>query len=490
MTGTPVDAFASATVMLHALRKGQVSAVELLDMHLRRIERYNPSLNAIVIQDSERARSTARAADEARAGGADDPLLGLPLTIKDAIDVQGLPTICGIPERAEHRAEIDAPIVARLRQAGAVIIGKTNVPPYTGDWQTTNPVFGRTHNPWDLARTPGGSTGGGAAALAAGLTPLEIGSDIGGSIRVPAAFCGVYGHRPSETALPRSGHVPGSPLPNVGVVLKVLGPLARDAADLALAMRVTAGSDVGEDVAWRLALPPARHERLADYRVAVLPPLHWQPVQGEIWTALEDLVRQLSVSGTRVEEAQPDAFGDLREHHRLYMQLLAAMFAYEAAVPENRARGMADAATATGDEFYVAYGRGLLATAHEFLDCLQQRERYRAAFRTFFRRWDILLAPVTITPAFPHDDAPFRERRLEVDGRMFDHFRLAVYPGVATLSGQPATAFPVGCTRSGLPIGLQAIGPYLEDATSIHFAGLLAEAFGGFRRPPGYESAG
>jgi amidase len=218
-----------------------------------------------------------------------------------------------------------------------------------------------------------------------------------------------------------------------------------------------------------------------------LPPLDWQPVEGEISAALEQLARDLSAYGTNVELAQPDAFGDLREHHRLYMQLLAAVFAHEAGAPEDRARGMAEEAMATGDEFLTAYARGLLATAREFLDCLQQREGYRAAYRTFFRRWDILLAPTTITPSFPHDDAPFLERRLEVNGQTFDHFRLAVYPGVATLSGQPATAFPAGLTRSGLPIGLQAIGPYLEDATSIQFAGLLAEAFGGFRRPPGYE---
>src|SRR3954467_216699 len=213
-TAISIDGFSTATAMMQALRAREVSAVELLDLHLQRIERYNPALNAVIIKDYDRARETAKAADAARAQGADGALLGLPLTIKDAIDVQGLPTVCGATERVDAIAETDATIVASIRAAGAVVMGKTNVPPYAGDYQVDNPVFGRTNNPWNLDRIPGGSSGGSAAVVSAGLSPLEFGSDIGGSIRFPAAWCGVYGHRPSTGIIPVSGHFPGSALPN------------------------------------------------------------------------------------------------------------------------------------------------------------------------------------------------------------------------------------------------------------------------------------
>lgn len=494
---TDVSAFAPATQMLQALRRRRISAAELLELHLRRVEAFNPRLNAIVTPDYENARRTAAAADSVRRQEAEDKdedlvqgrrlspsLRGLPLTIKDSIDVRGLPTTAGLPERADACAEADAPLVARVRAAGAVIMGKTNVPPLTGDWQTNNRLFGRTNNPWDLDRTPGGSTGGGAAALAAGLTPLEFGSDIGGSIRIPAAFCGVYGHKPSETALPRSGHFPGTPFPNAVETMMVQGPLARSAADLEVAFAVTAGPEVGEDVAWRLVVPPPRHTRLADYRVALLPAISWLPVDAEIMEALEALATQLSRAGAKVAEAQPEGFGDLRHHTRLYFSLLT-VFTF-ADRPEPIRRRFAEQMRARDDEFADARIQGLEAGAADYLHWHRQREAYRAAYRSFFRDWDVLLTPVTIVPAFPHTDAPWAERKLEVNGRQVLYELLAVYPALATLSGQPATAFPVGLSRAGLPIGLQVIGPYLEDHTAIRFAYLIEQEFGGFRPPPGY----
>ena len=261
-----VDGFSTATEMLAALRDNHISAVELLDLHIQRIERHDGRVNAVVIRDFERARKVALAADALRARGEDRPLLGLPVTIKDGLDVTGLATTGGLIERADAVAEADAPVVARLRAAGAVIVGKTNVPPNLADWQTGNPIFGRTNNPWDLDRTPGGSSGGSGAALAAGLTPLDLGSDKGGSIRFPAAWCGVFGHRPSFGMVPSSGHFPGSSHPNETLTLNAVGPLARSADDLELALNVIAGPDVGLDAAWRLELPPARHARLSDFR--------------------------------------------------------------------------------------------------------------------------------------------------------------------------------------------------------------------------------
>jgi amidase len=486
-----LNGFTPATEMLRALRERQVSAVELLDLHLRRIERYNRRLNAIVSPDYDHARQLAETADAARGRGEDRPLLGLPLTLKDSINVHGLRTTVGMPEWAEAPVDFDAPLTTRLRAGGAVIMGKTNVPPLIWDWQAHNPIFGRTNNPWDLARTPGGSTGGGAAALAAGLTPLEFGSDIGGSIRVPAVFCGIYGHKPSETALPRSGQFPFPPLPNPASAMGVLGPLARSAEDLELAFAVAAGPEVGEDVAWRLAMPPARHTRLADYRIALLPKLPWLPVEAEILAGLNQFVVLCRRAGATVSEAQPALLGDLRQHHQVYSALLWTNAAGLAS-PTTRNQ-LAELFRARGDEFSAAALRGLEATAADYVGLFREREQYRAAYRAFFQDWDVLLTPITLTAAFPHQEMPWPpmvsilERKLAVDGQSIPYDLQSVYPGTATLSGQPATAFPIGLTRSGLPIGLQVIGPYLEDYTPIRFTALVAQEWGGFRAPPGYD---
>lgn len=483
MTSFEFDPFSSATSMLQALNDRTVSAEELLSLQINRIEQLNPKLNAVVTQDYDNARSTAKSADAARSNGEGAALLGLLLTIKDCIDVAGLPGTAGIEAFANRVPDADSRLAARVREAGGVIMGKTNVPPYAADWQSSNPVFGRTNNPWDLGRTPGGSTGGGAAAVAAGLTPLEFGSDIGGSIRVPAAFCGIYGHKPSETTLPRSGHFPGTPLPNPAVTMAVQGPLARTAEDLALALDVVSGPDVGEDVAWKLELPASRHSSLSDFRVAVLPPIEWLPVDNEILAAQERLVKFLVDAGARVEETQPTAFRDVRSHHRVYSSILGLMTS--SGSTEER-RHLAANMRATGDEFQAAMANGIEATGAEFIGWLQEREHFRASYREFFEDWDVLIAPITIVPAFPHTDAPWPMRTVDVNGTDVSYGLQTVYPAVATLCGQPATAFPVGRTRSGLPIGLQAIGPYLEDHTPIRLASLLEAEFEGFQSPPDF----
>ena len=392
-----------------------------------------------------------------------------------------------MPERAGAVAEADAPVAARVRAAGAAIMGKTNVPPYAADYQSFNPLFGRSNNPWDLSRTPGGSTGGGAAAVAAGLTPLEFGGDFAGSIRVPAAFCGVYGHKPSETAVPRSGHFPGLNRPNTATGMAVQGPLARSAEDLEMAFDVIAGPDAGEDVAWHVQMPPARHERLAGYRVAVLPPIEWLPVDDEIAAALDSLAAQLGQSGARVKEVQPEAWGDLRDHCRTYISIMAAMSTIGR--PREDCLREAEAERRGSDAFdALAYADGLEASASDYVIWVGRRDAIRAELRGFFREWDVLLSPANIVNAFPHTDAPYGERGFDMNGQRVDYRRQMVYPLLANLSGHPATAFPAGLTQAGLPIGLQAIGPYLEDRTPIRFAALVGQEFGGFRRPPGYEA--
>lgn len=469
--------------MVRSLRAREISAAELLALHVERIARHNPALNAIIAPDLERAAEAARAIDATpvEKRGA---LCGLPLTIKDNLNVAGLRTTAGIQAFASATAaEHDATVVARLRAAGGIVMGKTNLPPAASDYQTTNPIFGRTVNPFDARRTPGGSTGGGAAAVAAGLTPLEIGTDIGGSIRVPAAYCGIYGHKPSETLVPRDGQVRDFPVPNPAKVGNVQGPLARDAEDLELALDIIKGPVEGEDVAWRIDLPAARHDRLKEFRVAILPPIAWLPVDEEIRGALEALASTLSQRGAHVGVAQPESFGDLREYYRRYLVIIGGTLgpAYAPAFIAELARRGA------GDEFAPGLFGGMQAGVRDYLIWLDEREAHRRAYRAFFAQWDVLLTPMSPVLAFPHDDRPFPERDLVVNGERISYGRLSVYPSLATHPGQPATVFPLRRSRSGLPIALQAIGPYLEDRTPIRFAQLLAREIGGYVPPAGYD---
>jgi len=482
-----MNPFASATELLAGLQAGKVTSSDLTDLYIRRIERHDARLNAVVVRDFERARQAAQAADQGGAG----VLRGLPITLKESFNVRGLATTCGVPAWKGFVSKHDAPAWTRLRAAGAVLLGKTNVPPMLADWQSANPIHGRTVNPWDLGRTPGGSSGGSAAALAAGLSALEVGSDIGGSIRVPAAFCGVYGHRPSETLLPRSGQFPVPPMPNAATVMGVPGPLARSAEDLELALGVLAGAEVGEDVAWRVELPPARRARLAEFRVAILPAIAWLAVDDQIASALEDLAATLGRLGCTVKRAQPDALGDVRAHHALYRSLLSAVTG-AFLDPDTRRRRIA-MWRQPDDEFSRAAVRGLEGTAGDYIAWHRQREQYRAAWRTFFRDWDVLLAPAMNVLAYPHVERPWPEDESDlsltftIGSRVVPYRDGLVYPAIPTVAGQPATALPVGRSREGLPIGLQAIGPYLEDLTPIRFAARLAGEIGGFRPPAGYE---
>jgi len=472
--------------MLQALRARTLSAVELLDLHLRRMERYEPLLNSIVVRDIDRARRDAVQADQLRARGADRPLLGLPMTVKESIDMQGLATTAGVEERANHRAAADALTVRRLRDAGAVIFGKTNVCPWLADFIGDNPLFGRTSNPWDLSRTSGGSTAG-SAALAAGLSPLELGSDLGGSIRVPAAFCGLWGHKPSEGLIPNTGHFPGSALPNPGAVLAVQGPHGRSAADLTLCLKVLAGPDRGLDAAWHITLPPPRHTALAQYRVAVLDPPSWILLDPEIRAALHQWTHCLRPVCHAVQVTDLSEVADLRTYFSLFRSMMMALVSIRWP-PELRQKTMAEK-LASGDIAGTADACGLAATAGDYLIWLGQREEYRAAWRDFFTRHDVLITPMTLVPAFPHPTVPPSLRRLHIDGRDCGFDDLTFYPGLATLAGQPATAFPAGLNQAGLPLGLQAIGPLLEDLTPLKFAELVGDNFGAFEPPPAFDAS-
>lgn len=482
-----VDHWSTASEQLAALDAGEVSSVELVELHLARIADRNGDLNAIVVPTADRALEAARRADDARAAGPRDaarsPLLGLPMTLKESTQVAGLPQSAGITAFADHRPADDGPIARAVFGAGACLLGTTNIPEGLGDWQADSEVYGRTDNPWDPSRTPGGSTGGGAAALAAGLTPLEVGSDIGGSIRVPAAYCGVYGHRPSETAVPRHGSFPRSDVPNPALVMGVQGPLARSANDLELLFEVIAGPVDGEDVAWRLDLPAARHEHLADFRVAVMPTLPWVSPEAEMQAKVDELASFLAGAGATVGTAMPDVDLDayLADYHRLLTVMTSPPGkprAEREALAERVRRGGGPTAEATAD--------GMTLDAQGYLALLTRREHARAAWRAFFRDWDVLVCPTALGAAFEHRPGPFSQRTLDIDGTTVPYGLNIVYPMWAIFTGQPATAFPAGLDSAGLPLGLQAIGGYLEDRTTVRFAQLLEREWYRFERPPGW----
>jgi amidase len=477
-----IDAYSSAGEMLAALKARQISARELVELHVERIERFDPALNAIAVPTFDRARQAAEDHDRALAAGETRPLLGLPLTLKESTQVAGLPQSAGVARLEHHRPVEDGPVASSVSIAGASLLGTTNVAAELRDWQADNPVYGRTNNPWGLDRTPGGSTGGGAAALAAGMTPLEVGSDIAGSIRVPAAYCGVYGHRPSETAVPRYGAYPADRLPNPASLMLVQGPLARTAEDLELLLDVLTGPEVGEDRAWRLSLPAPRHERLADFCVAVMPPLSTVAPSVEMQERVEELARFLSRAGATVAETMPALDPD--EHLCDYFTLLTVM-GRRRNPPDDR--GPAGPPPGGGDGTWIMaepLARALGLGAVDFLALLQRREEARTAWREFFGRWDVLLSPAALGAAFRHVTGNPQERTVTIDGGEVPYVFHMVYPMWAAFSGHPATAFPGGLGAEGLPLGLQVMGPYLEDRTTLRFAQLLEREWRSFERPP------
>ena len=475
--------------LIDLLRNRKVSALELLEQHGARLARLNPALNAVVATNLDAARERARAADAALARGESwGPLHGLPMTIKDSLEVVGMPTVCGAPALKDYRPRQNAPAVQRLIDAGAIVFGKTNVPLYAGDVQTFNKVYGTTRNPWNPGRTPGGSSGGAAAALAAGLTPLELGSDIGGSIRTPAHFCGVYGHKPSSGVVPTRGHIPGPPGTVSEADLSVVGPLARSAEDLELALLVVAGPVAPAASGWRIELPRARRATLREYRIIAWLDDPACPVDAGVRAVLEAALEKLRAHGCRVSVGAPQGFA-LEEIYELYFALLGAVFSGGLPDKVYRRAQMAGwlAALLGRDQANTLPGflRRATLSHRAWLKLHEKRERLRLKFEALFADCDVLLMPVTRTTAPPHtQDGEVYSRRLAVNGTLEPYATQFNWIAPATVAGLPATSAPVGRAADGLPVGLQIVGAHLQDRTTIDFARQLAALTGGFVPPP------
>jgi amidase len=475
--------------ILDSIRSGTTPAEDWVDRCFGRQSRLGSRVNAIVSPDPGRAREAARAIPAAvRAGEPLPPLAGLPITIKDGIHVAGLPSTGGMIEPELAIADEDAPNVARLKAAGAVILGKTNVPVANADWQAVNKLFGRSLNPWNPALTPGGSTGGGAAAVAAGLSAAELGSDIGGSIRIPAAFCGLFAHKPSAGVASNTGHFPWrGNVPNPALDLAAQGPLTRSADDLELLMNVLAGANGLDAKAWRLDLPAPRFGSLDRCRVGVLRLPDWIVVEQSIVDARQELLDGLATQGAVVREVDvAPHFGDLTEYYRQYLTSLQCILG-GATPPHARARAAAKMRT-YDDPLLTAVADGLEGSAALLIEMLEAGQRHRRQWETVFHDVDVLLSPVCNVNAFPHDDSFFYDRTLTIDGASHPYYRLSAIPSLASLAGLPVTVFPTRRrAATGAPIGLQVMGAFLEDRTTIRFAQLVEQAFGGFVPPPGFE---
>jgi amidase len=478
-----------ANELVDALRARKVSASELVEHAIARIEAFDLGINAVVVRDFVRARTAASAADAALAKGERQPLLGVPITIKEALNIAGLPTTWGFPQFKDFIPEEDAVIVSRLKSAGAIILGKTNLPVGLGDFQSYNEVYGTTNNPWDYSRSPGGSSGGSAAALAAGFGALSFGSDIGGSLRVPAHFCGVYAHKPTFGLVPFRGYeLPQSPvLPRNGD-LAVIGPMARSASDLSLALDVIAGPDKMRDgIAYGLALPPARHTNLKDFRVLVVDFHPLMPVSDVVRMAMNRLSERLAKAGAQVACSNA-LLPDLSQSARLYMWLLAAVKA--AGSPRahyEEIQRLAATLSPQDTGLQSQRTRGTVATHRDWLAADLVRSELQQQWHHLFLDWDVVLYPPASIPAFCHDHSlPIEARHIEIDGKARPYLDACfIWADPATTCGLPVTAVPIEVSPDGLPIGVQIIGPYLEDRTTIAFAELLEKKFGGFVAPPG-----
>jgi amidase len=461
----------------------RISSVELTRHVFKRIDRFNPAVNAFSYQLRDAALLQAQKADEALARRA--PLgafHGVPVHVKESLGVAGQPCTWGIPSFRESKATRNSVVVDRLLGAGAVLIGGTNVPTDLNDWQSYNPIYGQTNNPYDPTRSPGGSSGGSAAALAAGFGFLSVGSDIGGSIRVPSSFCGVYGHKPTLDLVSQRGHQPGGNygLPGFSTLLAVNGPMARTAGDLLAALKVLAGPDGWDARGWKWELPPARATGLHDFRVGYVIDDPIAPTTPEVAAVLAEMIDVLGKAGAKLKPGWPAGYrpGALLETYCFMLSAFGASMA-----PDGVRQEQPQAAANPLDPFEA----GARATFREWQQKNLRRLAYRAQWQAYFGEVDVFLSPVGFAAAFPHDHSePQTQRQIPTSLGPRNYMEFLNWIAHATLTGCPATSAPVGRTPDGLPVGIQIMGPFGEDATPITFAELLGREIGGFAPPAGY----
>jgi amidase len=475
-----MDPFASASEQARALRRREVGALELLDAQLARVGRWNVELNAIVWTDAERARDAARALD-ARKPRRDEPLFGLPMTVKESFDLAGAPTTWGMPVLKGNVASQDSVVVERLRAAGAVVFGKTNVPFGLGDLQSYNEIYGSTGNPWDPSRTPGGSSGGAAAALASGMCALEVGSDIAGSIRNPAHYCGVFGHKPTYGLVPTRGHAPPGVLADPDIA--VCGPLARSAADLDLALDVLGHPDLLQ-AGLRVDLPRFRGTK--GLRVALWANDAVSPVARAVEQRVRDTGRALAGLGAVVDETARPAF-ESAQAGRVFRALLTSFLSITLPPPVYDELARQAAKLDPADTSDAAERLRLQTLSHrDWLIQHEGREGLRWTWQRFFADYDLVVMPVAATSAFPRDEGPLEARRIDVDGAEQGHYQQLFWAGLTGVAHLPSTVVPTGPGADGLPLGVQLVGPAFGDRTTIGAAAALEAAGFAFRAPPGY----
>ena len=480
-------AFLSATAIAARIRSRELGCEEVLRHYLDRVDRYNGRLNALVVDVREQALEEARAADRAVAAGDDlGPLHGVPMTIKESYNLAGTPTTWGNPGWKDNIASEDAESVKKLKQAGAVIFGKTNVPLMLADFQSYNAIYGTTNNPYDHARVPGGSSGGSAAALAAGLTGIETGSDIGGSIRNPSHYCGVFGHKPTWNLLWIRGHSPPGDLrskPDISVI----GPLARSAEDLETAVGAMAGPDEITARGYRLDLPSLNGRTLKDLRVAVWADDECVPVSADVRERVEQVAAAFRDGGATVDgEARPDF--DAARGHETYSVLLQATMA--ARMPDAEYETLREHVAKLDPNDDSAAARVFRAQVASFKLWKQndeQRSHLRWKWHEFFTDFDLVLMPIMSTAAFRHDHRPMGQRAITVNGASQPYFDQVFWAGLASASYLPSTVIPTGLNDEGLPIGVQIVGPEYGDLVTIGAARMMEAAGFRFTPPSGYD---
>ena len=480
--------YKSAFQLADEIKAQTLKSRDVLEFFLGRVESHNPKINAVVAFDIERARERADAADAAAANGEDwGPLHGVPLTIKDALCTEGLVTVGGIPECRENIPKTNAIGVQRYVDAGAIVFGKTNVPYMSSDLQSYNEIYGTTNNPWDVERTCGGSSGGAAAAVAAGLTPLELGSDIGGSIRTPSHFNGVFGHKPSYGIVSQRGHLPPGETTISETDLSVVGPIGTNPDDLEKALDLLVGPNPEYAKAYRIELPPARTTDASQLRVAVWSDDEACPVDAEIKAAIESAADALEAAGARVDRsARPNLDP---ENNRVNYGLTLAS-AIGSGMPEEiyqMMKELSEASDPADNGFATLQARGIALPHRSWVRQIEKREHIRAAWAEFFQDYDVLLCPCVHVTAFPHDHEPdFNVRSLTVNGEERPYWDILFWAGLTLNALLPVTATPVGLSSEGLPIGMQVVADYLEDKTALAVAKMLEQHHRAFSPPPGY----